>query len=262
MACAWDRDPGLFANVLGQTVDLPAPYRYALWTGAAISLLAIVPLSLIGRVGHVASRERAPARGPFPILPVALLFVHVCLSHGGRASCQAFYCAYMDAVLRLSPSSIGLLTSAGLFVAVLSPLLTPRLAARRGNGWTLMVTTLGTAVSLALVALIPHWAAAGAGRLGVALLASMWMPALQVFQMEWVEERWRSLAYGAVSTAISLSYGSASIAGGYIVAAWGYSSLFLLGVVLSLAGTVVIQYIRGRSAVLFAQTTPRSRHHG
>jgi predicted MFS family arabinose efflux permease len=67
--------------------------------------------------------------------------------------------------------------------------------------------------------------------------------------MEWVEERWRSLAYGAVSTAMALSYGSVSIAGGYIIAAWGYSRLFLLGVGLSLAGTVVMQYVLRRVAV-------------
>ena len=143
------------------------------WVGAGVSLLAIVPLSLIGQVGHVASRERAPDRGPFPVLPVALLIVHVYLSQGGWASCQVFCSAYMDADLHLSSSLIGLVTSVGLFVAILAPLLTPRLAVRRGNGWTLLVTTLGRAASLAQLALIPHWAAAGRGRMGVGVLAAI-----------------------------------------------------------------------------------------
>ena len=81
---------------------------------------------------------------------------------------------------------------------------------------------------------------------------AIWMPAFQVFQMERVDSRWRSLAYGAVSMAMGLGFGSTSLAGGYIIAAWGYRSLFLIGVGLSLAGATLMWYIHqspGRAPV-------------
>ena len=108
------------------------------------------------------------------------------------------------------------------------------------NGWTLMVTTLGMAICLVPLALIPHWAVAGVARLGTLILSAIWMPALQVFQMELVDAQWRSLAYGAVSMGMGFSFGLISLLGGYIIAAVGYRSLFALGVGLCLAGTVLM----------------------
>jgi predicted MFS family arabinose efflux permease len=113
-----------------------------------------------------------------------------------------------------------------------------------------MMTTLGMAVSLVPLALIPHWAAAGLGRLGIVVLSAIWMPALQVFQMELVDPRWRSLAYGAVSMAMGLGFGSVSLAGGYLIAAQGYRTLFLIGVGLSTAGAALMWRVLKRPALL------------
>ena len=107
---------------------------------------------------------------------------------------------------------------------------------------------MGLAVCLLPLALIPHWAAVGLGRLGILVLSAIWMPALQVFQMELVDGRWRSMAYGAVSMAMGLGFGSTSLMGGYIVAASGYRSLFTLGVGLSLSGAALMGYILKRSS--------------
>ena len=246
--------PGLFADLLGQTLDLPGPYRLALWVGAVLGLIALIPLGLVRSAGQVADREQERARGPFPLQPVALMVAYVCLVNGGWATNQAFCNAYMDTDLSLPTSAIGLITGVGQFVAIPASLLTPRLAARRSNGWTLVVTSLGMALSLLPLALIPHWAAVGLGRLGALSLSAIWIPALQVFQMELVAEQWRSLAYGAVAMAMGLSYGSVSLAGGYIVAAAGYRNLFLLGVGLSLAGAVLMWGILGRLGAGLAKT--------
>lgn len=254
--------PGLFAGALCQTLDAPGPYRCALWVGAALGLAGLIPLSQVGQVKQIKPREQSRARGRFPLLPVALVVLHVYLSHAGWATCQAFFNAYMDAELHLSASSIGFITGAGQFVAILAPLLAPRLATRRSNRWTLMITTLGMGASLLPLALIPHWTAAGLGRLGVLVLSAIWMPALQVFQMELVHPEWRSLAYGAVSMAMGLSYGSASLAGGYIIAATGYRSLFLVGASLSAAGALMMWGIlkrRRSSAAATAGSTDAVR---
>ncbi|MCB0107670.1 MAG: hypothetical protein KDE53_17235, partial [Caldilineaceae bacterium] len=81
---------------------------------------------------------------------------------------------------------------------------------------------------------------AGMGRLGILALSAMWMPALQVQQMSLVTRQWRQLAYGILSMGMSLTFTSVSIAGGYIATHWGYQSLFLIGVLFSSAGALLM----------------------
>lgn len=232
--------PGLLAGLLGQSMDAPAPYRLALWIGAILAVAGLIPLGLVKPVQTVVERTPAETTAPFPLLPFVILAAHVVLSQAGWATCQAFCNAYMDTDLRLSPAAIGALTGVGQFFAILAPLIAPRLARRYSNGWTLMAATLGIAVSLLFLALFSNWATAGIGRLGVMVLAAIRMPALQVYQMELVDSQRRSLAYGIISTVMGFGFASVGLAGGYIVAARGYQSLFLLGTVLSMAGSAVM----------------------
>src|SRR5262245_61049753 len=186
--------PGLMAYLLGESLDMPGPYRLGLWIGAGFSLLGLVPLFRLSPIKNVALSGYEQGQGSFPTLPLILVIAHVYFSHGAWATCQAFCNAYMDTTLRLSAASIGLITGMGQVAAILAPLFNPRLAARRSNGWLLMATTLGTGLSLLPLALLPHWSAAGLGNLGVMALGAIWMPAFQVYQMELVSPRWRSLA--------------------------------------------------------------------
>ncbi|MEZ4729537.1 MAG: MFS transporter [Caldilineaceae bacterium] len=232
--------PMIFAQLLRDHVEAPGPYRAALWMGAGLALLGLIPLLLIRPAEPVSHSVKQEATTPFPLWPVGLLVLHVYLSQLGPASCQFFCSAYMDTTLLLSAATIGLLTGIGQFTTILAPLLTPRLAHRYGNGWTLMTASLGTAVSLLPLALIPHWAAAGTGRLGALALAAIWMPALQVFQMELVDPRWRTLTYGIVSMAMGCAYASVGFVGGRLVATWGYATLFSLAIGMTLLGTALM----------------------
>jgi MFS family permease len=232
--------PGLFARILHQTLEDPGPYRISLWIGAFVSLIAFVTLIFVKQSKNIESEQKRETWRPFPLLFVSLMTLCVYLSRVGWSATRAFGNAYMDTDLHLTASSIGLITCIGQFVAAFSPFLAPRLAAYRSNGWTITVTTLGIAISILPFALIPHWAAVGLGRLGILSLSAIWMPALQVFQMELVDEGWRSLAYGATSMAMGFSFGSVSLIGGYIVVASGYQSLFLIGTFGTVLGTALM----------------------
>jgi MFS family permease len=237
--------PGWFAKALGQTLDLPGPYRLSLWVGAIVGLAGLVPVFLMRDVDRTASKEeKTEQQGAFPLLPVALMVLHVYFSHGGWATSQSFFNAYADTDLQLSPASIGLISGVGQFLCIFAPFVTPRLADRRSNGWTLMTAAFGMGISMLPLGLVPHWSGAALGRASVLALSAVWMPALQVFQMEMLEEQWRSLAYGAVSTAMGFAFASVSLAGGFIIAARGYRTLFLLGGALSIAGGTLMAAIR------------------
>ena len=233
--------PGLFAGVLGQTLGDASPYGYGLWVAAVLSIAGIVPVALL-RTARQSTTEssEAGAADPFPVALMAILAGHIFLVHGGWATLQAFGNAYMDTDLRLPASAIGLITGAAQLVSIGAALVTPRLARRVGEGRTLLVSGLGMGLSLVPLALIAHWSTATFGRVGNLALEAMWLPALQVYQMERVGERWRSMAYGIVNTVMGLSFGTVSLAGGYIVAAGGYRAVFLVGAGLCVAASVVM----------------------
>ena len=249
--------PGMFARLFEQSLDAPAPYRYALWVSAVISGLAMMPLLFSGQIGTVATKVRQERRTPFPFWPIATIFGYVYVRHAGWATGRAFWNAYMDTELRLSAASIGLIASAGQALAILAPLINPRLAARRSNGWIAMVTTLGVALSLLPMVLIPHWTAAGLSQLIFVVVSAIWLPAVQAFQMERIDPEWRSIGYGAVAMAMGSGFGSTSIAGGYIIAAAGYRILFLTGIALSLGAAAIMWGIlrRAESAAVAQEST-------
>jgi MFS family permease len=232
--------PGLFSRLLSRPLDVPRPYGAALWVAAAIGVSALVPLFRVGGLEAQAVEEQAEAQGSFPWPIVGLMVLHVYLSNSGWVMHQSFASAYMDTALLLPASTIGLITGAGQFAAMLAPLLNPRLARRWGDGWTLAVTALGIGVSLLPIAMVPHWSGVAVGSIGVLSLSAMWTPALQVFQMEQVEPRWRSLAYGTLSTAMGFSFASMSLLGGYVIAGAGYRTLFTIGAGISVAGAVLM----------------------
>jgi len=242
--------PTLFQALWGYSPDLPDPYRLSLWVAAAVGLLALIPLVLTHPTTQAVVTTQTPAAPGFPVLTITLLVFHVYFAQVGIAVCQTFCSAYMDSDLRLTPAVIGLIIGAGQFAAVLAPLFGPRLSSQYGHAWLLTATNLASAFSLLPLALLPHWSGVAMGGLGVMALSAMWMPALQIFQMELVDARWRSVAYGIVSMAMSLTFASTSLLGGRFAAQWGYRSLFLLAAGLSLIGVLIIWGMRRNSTVL------------
>jgi predicted MFS family arabinose efflux permease len=236
--------PGLFARLLSTTTESPTPYSAALWVGAALGLVSIIPLTMI-RGGDAAPPDKAQTarRGAFPLLPVALMVLYVYLRHAGWASCQAFCNPYMDEDLHFSTSTIGLLTSVGQVASIGASLALPVLSERLSYGGLLVAVTLGLSGSLGLLATTSHWLAVSVGLLGVLVFTAMWLPTLQIFQMETIAEDWRGLAYGAVSMAMGLGFGSMSYAGGRFIEVQGYRPLFLIGVGLTGVSSLLLAAI-------------------
>jgi MFS family permease len=232
--------PGAFAGLLHLTTDHSAPYQYALGVCVVAAMTGLVPLALIGEVQPMAPTRRQRASSP-PLMPLAMLVTCAFLNHSAVASCRAFAFAYMDTALRLPTSLVGLMSSLGMLGAILAALGGPRLARRRGSGHAMTVASIGLAFSLLLMGLIRHWAAAGLGMAGMLALSAVWIPAYQVLQMEMAEPEWRPLVAGASSMGMSLGFGTMSLVGGHIVAAFGYNWLFVLGAVLATLSATVMQ---------------------
>lgn len=239
--------PGLAARIttpgvaVETTLETPQPYAWALLIAALLGLTALLPLRRIrGGLRPTTAEAQPVARGPFPYALVVGLIAYVLTRHMGWTTCQAYCSPYLDTDLALSTSVIGALTSIGQIAAIGATLLLPWMIRRWSHGWILAATTATQIGSLALLALAPHWSAAALGLLGVQVSAGVWIPELQVFQMELVSEGWRGLAYGAVTMAMGLGFATMSFFGGRLITAQGYGPLFTIGAALSLLSTLIM----------------------
>ena len=231
--------PGFFSTLLDVPLEDPAPYRYPLWIAAAMlvpALLGVVAMREFG-AGHAEERPSSAKNMPFGL--IALLSLTVLLTAAGQGSARSFFNVYLDAGLRVPTFRIGAISALGQLLAALAALGTPPLVARWGNARIFFVGSLGVGLSLAPLVLVPHWMAAGLGFLCVMSLGSIMMPTMNVYQMELIAPRWWTSMSGATAMANGLSWSAMSMAGGYVIAAVGYPTLFLTGACLTIAGALL-----------------------
>ena len=246
--------PSLAARVATQHAPSPlgpqsaSPYAAALFISAISGLASIIPLVRIrGGLRPARTDTQSVDRGPFPAALVMALVVYVFLRHMGWTTSQAYSTPYMDTDLHLSTPTIGLLTAFGQIAAIGATLLLPRMTERWSHGRIVALSTTLQIASLALMASFRHWSAAGLGLLGIQVSAGIWLPELQIFQMELVDKGWRGLAYGAVAMAMGLGFGSMSIVGGRFITARGYGELFMIGALFSAVASGLMMLISRRT---------------
>ena len=150
-----------------------------------------------------------------------------------------FFNVYMDAELNESTGLIGTLIGTALLVGGVAAPSTPVLAARWGHKRVIMRASVGISLSLLLLALVPHWSAAGVGYVGIVSLTMIRFATFSVFHQELVAPRWRRTMAGAYTMAGGLGYAASSLGGGYIITSLGYEKFFLSGLGLALAGTLL-----------------------
>ena len=129
--------------------------------------------------------------------------------------------------------------SAGQLLAVPAALLMPLLAARMGINSTYIGSTLGMGLSLLPMAFVPGWGTAAIGYMGVIALLSISRPSIVAIQMESVSPGWGTMLAGTTSAAVGLGWAIASFAGGFLITSFGYSSIFLGGAAVTVAGALV-----------------------
>lgn len=248
--------PGFFAGRLGLTLSQAAPYRYPLIIAALLMVPAVVALLQI-RTGHRVEVDLPPSGRELsdaPGLIIAVLGVAVLLRVAGEGVVRTFLNIYLDTDLQMTTAQIGALLAFGQLLSVPAALMMPLIAQRWGDGLSYLFCTWGMVPSLLLIAVVPHWAAAGLGFMLMMSLISIARPAIVVFQMEAVAPGWRTLMAGATTTAVGLGWGLASWGGGYFVSRLGYGPLFGIGAVLTAASALLFwAYFRPQSPAVVSR---------
>ena len=221
--------PGVLATALGVTLDDPAPYRYPLLIAGVLSIPAVLPLLAVREGEGDQPGESRGEASPAPWGLIALLASFALLRAVGGAATNTFFNVYMDEDLQAPTSLIGALAASSRLVPFVAALIGPLLVGRWGRFRTIALGAVGVAVSILPIVFVRHWAAAGLSLMGVSSMTLMTYPAFTVYYQEIVAPDRRGTASGAVATAEALSSPAMIMAGGYVITALGYRTLFLLG---------------------------------
>jgi predicted MFS family arabinose efflux permease len=248
--------PGWFAGWLGETLDQPTAYRYPLLLAAALVIPAIFsilaaqePPAEIEQEPVVATPgrwriSRNPVLGVILIMALARLF-----QVAGMGTAWTFFNVYMDASLHVPTTQIGLLAAVGRLLSVPMALVTPSLTAKWGNGAVAVWGSLAASVGMLPLALSSNWLVAGLGFIAVTSISSIRYAAYLVYVLELVPARQRGAMSGAGEMAAGFSFAGMAVSGGFIIATLGYQNLFMIGLGLSLIGTVIFWiYYQRKSA--------------
>jgi hypothetical protein len=236
--------PGAFASLLGVSLDVAAPYRLTL----GLAALLLIPSVLI--LLRTRSVEAEPVQEPAGRIPgahasrapyalIAIMALVMAFRYGGWGTSMAFYNVYLDDGLGVSTALIGVVSAMAQLLAVPAALAAPLLVAAWSNSRVVVRGTLGTALCMLPLALIPFFPAAGLGFVGATVMFWVTTGPIRVFSQELVSPRWRTTMASVFMLGAGLAFSGMSLAGGFIIVAVGYRFLFLIASGMIATGAVL-----------------------
>ena len=230
--------PGLFSSLLDLPDSHPAPYRYPLLLSAAVLLVSAAAIAAT-RPQKVKKEQRTHRQqSPFPFAVILVLGITTLLQMAAENSIRIFFNVYMDDGLGASTTMIGGLTAAGQLLAAFTALAGPALSQRFGRVPVITFGAAAMALCLIPLAMVGHWAMAGATSMALIALSSIRRSVYIVFQQEMVAERWRVTMSSALTMAYGISIAGISLGGGWLIETSGYPALFGGSTLITLLGVL------------------------
>ena len=221
--------PGLVATVLHVSLDDPTPYGYLLMIAGMLLIPALLGLRATREVSEGRLWAKSAEARNVPYSAIVIIPLLILLLTSGQSAAGTFINVYLDAGLRVPIPLIGTVLAVCQLLAVPGSLAMPLLAERLGKGLIVVWGSLGVVLGLLLLALIPHWGAAGLGFAVVRVCVMIVDPAFSIYRQEVVPARWRPAMSGAIVVAMGIGQSAMAFGGGYMITALGYGTLFLTG---------------------------------
>ncbi len=236
--------PGAMAWILGTSTEVPEPFRYALFLGAACSLVSVVPLLRIRRQPDAAPvQERGPDEGEDPRRPRGV-FAVVAATAGMRGFSMGltypFFNVFFEEELHIGPAAIGAVFFLSHLVGLPFTFSVPALVRRFGATLTILVSRAvsGGAVGImgALVTLpvaVPMFLLARAGEV-------IDIPADQHFTTQVLPRRYWARVQSIRVCGFQLLAFFGSLIGGVLILEHGYLLVFGLAALSRTASGLVM----------------------
>ncbi len=235
--------PPAIAFVTRESLQDPQPFRYSLFVGG---VLLVGALWAVSRASEMRADPQAIAvvRGHrFPLGILAIFGGAVFLWATAEGAAQAFFNVYLDTRLEITTFQIGIIIAIARIAGIPASLAAPDIARRIGNGQTAALASLAAALSLIPLALVPHWAAAGAAFVAINVSVGVLAPASYLFMFGLVAERWR-LAIASTSIGAGVAgFAAIALGGGFLIARLDYPIFFLISAAITTVG-VLLFWIR------------------
>lgn len=240
--------PGLLAAQIQSSLDHPAPYRLTLHLASGV--MALATLLLLWRIrplpidapapGNTNGESAQPQNWSRALLALIGVMTFIRLFQvAGSATVMVYFNVYMDRQLLVATATIGTIAAIGRLTGVPTALLTPRLVRRWGEISVIIWSSLATSLCLLPMALVEHWLAAALGYIGALALTSVRYTAFVVYILDLVPKAQQSVMAGSGEMAAGLSFSMMALGGGLLLTLFAFRDLFLMGAMLSLAGTLL-----------------------
>ena len=239
---------GSLPDLMGRLTDTSSaeaePFRYALYVGSALCLVAMLPLIGV----HAKSRDRGieqdnPAAFPLRIF-VAFGATSVCRGASMGFSFP-FFNVFFQQALGLSTPMIGLIFFLSLVAAVPSTVLAPSMARRLGPIRTVVPTRIIGSFALVLLGFSDNLALGFACFLTAAIVEAITTPTEMTYATQIVPSRYWARMQSLRVTGFQIPAGLASLAAGFLIVEYGYWATFALAGALRLVSALILLSVFG-----------------
>ena len=239
---------GSLLDLMGRLTDTSSaeaePFRYALYVGSALCLVAMLPLIGV----HAKSRDRGieqdnPAAFPLRIF-VAFGATSVCRGASMGFSFP-FFNVFFQQALGLSTPMIGLIFFLSLVAAVPSTVLAPSMARRLGPIRTVVPTRIIGSFALVLLGFSDNLALGFACFLTAAIVEAITTPTEMTYATQIVPSRYWARMQSLRVTGFQIPAGLASLAAGFLIVEYGYWATFALAGALRLVSALILLSVFG-----------------
>ena len=232
--------PDLMGGLTGTSTELAEPYRYALYIGSALCLVAMLPL-----IGVQAKSSRDPAKE----LDTPVAFpLRTFITFGATSACRGasmglsfpFFNVFFQQALGLSTPVIGLVFFCSMVVAVPSTILAPALSRRLGAIRTVVPTRIIGSLALVVLGFADNLALGFVCFLTSAIVDAITTPTEMTYATQIVPSRFWARIQSLRVTGFQIPSGLASLAAGFLIIEYGYWATFALAGVLRLASALIL----------------------
>jgi MFS family permease len=232
--------PDLIGSLTDTSTEQADPYRYALYVGSFLCLVAMLPL-----IGVHSKSSRDPAKELDT--PVAFPF-RTFLAFGAISMCRGasmgfsfpFFNVFFQQALGLSTPMIGLVFFLSQIVTVPSTMIAPAIARRLGAVRTVVPTRIIGSLTLVALGFCDHLVLGFVCFLVTSIVEAITTPTEMTYATRIVPRRFWARMQSLRVTGFQIPAGLASLAAGFLIIEYGYWATFALAGIMRLLSALIL----------------------